>query len=82
MDKQFSNAAEAVNHFAAHVWPGLFPKERTTKNKDYGRAYLIISAARDGCVSQRRAAWLLETYGGGAYQVGNTFEFIGSEIRA
>ena len=82
MDKQFQTAAEAVNHFAANVWPHLFRKERTTKNKEYGRAYLIIADAKSGSVSPKRAAWLLETYGGGSYQVGTTFNYTGSEIRA
>ena len=67
-------AAEAVLHFAKHVFPTLFKKSRGPKDKEYKRVYSIIRSAKSGTVSDSRAKDLLEKHGGDAYRVKVRFE--------
>ena len=69
-----TTAAEAVLHFAEHIFPSLFQGERNPMNKEYKRVYSIIRAARDGVVTEDRAKALLEKHGGGMYRVTVRFE--------
>ena len=69
-----TTAAEAVIDFDEHVFPTMFVGARNKGNKEYHRVFRIIQAAKSGKVSDTRAKWLLETYGGGRYKCTSVFE--------
>lgn len=69
-----TTAAQAVLHFAEHVFPTLFKGDRQPKDREYKRVYSIIRDAKAGKVSEARARALLEKYGGGLYRVTVRFE--------
>jgi len=66
-------AVEAVLHFDKNGFKDAFAG-KTVSNKEYGRAHKIIKSARLGYVSDTRARFLLETYGGGRYKCSTVFE--------
>lgn len=67
------SAVEAVLHFDKFGFKEAFAG-KTVANKEYDRAYKIIKAARLGYVSDSRARFLLDTYGGGRYKCSSVFE--------
>ena len=67
------SAVEAVLHFEKNGFRDAFAG-KTGGNKEYDRAYKIIKSARLGYVSDTRARFLLETYGGGRYKCSSVFE--------
>ena len=67
------SAVDAVLHFEKFRFKEAFAG-KTASNKEYDRAYKIIKAARLGYVSDTRARFLLETYGGGRYKCSSVFE--------
>jgi hypothetical protein len=69
-----STAAEAVLHFSEHHFTETFKGDTKAGSKSYFRAYHIIQAAKAGTVSDKRARWLLETYGRGHYKCSSLFE--------
>lgn len=69
-----TTAAEAVKDFEKHVFPSMFVGARNKWNKEYHRVFRIIQAAKSGTVSDSRARFLLETYGGGRYKCSSVFE--------
>lgn len=69
-----TTAAEAVIDFDEHVFPTMFVGARNKGNKEYHRVFRIIQAAKSGTVSDTRARFLLETYGGGRYKCSSVFE--------
>ncbi len=73
MTYEKKSAVEAVLHFDKNGFKDAFAGN-TAANKEYDRAYKIIKAARLGYVSDTRARFLLETYGGGRYKCSSVFE--------
>ena len=69
-----ATASEAVLHFEQHYFQKAFKGSSNAGTKDYFRAYQIIQSAKAGTVSDKRAKWLLETYGGGRYKCSTVFE--------
>lgn len=69
-------AAEAVLHFADHIFPTLFKGNRNPKDAEYKRVYSIIRAAKAGTVSEERAKSLLQKHGGDMYRVTVLFEVV------
>lgn len=69
-----ATASEAVLHFERHHFQDVFKGASKAGAKDYFRAYHIIKSAKAGNVSDKRARWLLETYGGGRYKCSTVFE--------
>jgi hypothetical protein len=69
-----ATASEAVLHFEQHYFQDAFKGSSNAGTKDYFRAYHIIQSAKAGTVSDKRAKWLLETYGGGRYKCSTVFE--------
>ena len=68
------SASEAVLHFEQNHFHDAFKDNAKNGTKDYFRAYHIIQSAKIGTVSDKRAKWLLETYGGGRYKCSSVFE--------
>ena len=92
MEHQYktTTATSAVLHFSEHGFRLAFKGKTGKGNPDYFRAVQIIKSARsEGGVSDERARWLLENYGGEVYRVESRFEvaiqnpciYCGSECR-
>ena len=71
-------ATEAVLHFWKNSFKEVFAGK---KRREYFRAAAIIRAAKNGWVSNVRAKWLLETYGGESYRVTTAFEVAITETK-
>lgn len=69
-----TTASEAVLHFERYYFKSAFKGCSNAGSKDYFRAYSIIQSAKACTVSDKRARWLLETYGGGRYKCSTVFE--------
>jgi hypothetical protein len=69
-----TTASEAVLHFERYYFKSAFKGCSNAGSKDYFRAYNIIQSAKSCMVSDKRARWLLETYGGGRYKCSTVFE--------
>ena len=77
MNETTTTAHHAVKDFAVNIWPGICVSERKENKRAYLRAYRIIwDNTHKGAVTQKRAAWLLETYGRGRYAVETTFKIL------
>ena len=80
MNETTTTIYEAIKDFETNIWPGICVSERKENKRAYLRAYRIIwDNTHKGAVTQKRAAWLLETYGRGRYAVETTFKILTNE---
>ena len=83
MEYTATTATAAVLHFAEHGFRPAFKGKTGKENPDYFRAVQIIKSAKSECgVSDERARWLLENYGGEMYRVESRFEVAITETKS